>query len=132
MNWFSNLKIGKKLVLGFGLVEVLMIVLGIFSIVELSKVNNNTVDIATNWLPSVRTIADLRFDASALRRDTINYVVTTEKKSHYEEKMKAEFDMISSDEKAYESMISSDEERKLYQGFRDQWDKYLPVRARVM
>jgi methyl-accepting chemotaxis protein len=128
---FSNIKIGKKLTLGFGLVEVLTLALGAFSIIQLSKVNASTVEIATNWLPSVRAVAELRFDASAFRRDTMNYVVAAEKREHYGEKMNGELGAIADDEKKYEPMISSDEERKLYQGFRDQWDKYLTVNARV-
>jgi len=68
MRWFSNLKIGKKLALGFGTIATLMIVLGVFSILQLSKVNANTVDIATNWLPSVKVLGEIRFVTSAARR----------------------------------------------------------------
>jgi methyl-accepting chemotaxis protein len=131
MGWFNNLKIGKKLGLGFGIVEVLMVALGVFSILQLSKVNNSTVDIATNWLPSVRTLARLKFDAAALRRDTLNYMISTDKRQHYEERTAGEKVAIADDEKIYEPMISSDEERKLYQGFHEQWDKYIVVNERV-
>jgi methyl-accepting chemotaxis protein len=125
------LKIGKKLGLGFGIVEVLMVALGVFSILQLSKVNNSTVDIATNWLLSVRTLARLKFDAAALRRDTLNYMISTDKRQHYEERTAGEKVAIADDEKIYEPMISSDEERKLYQGFHEQWDKYIVVNERV-
>lgn len=131
MGWFNNLKIGKKLGLGFGIVEVLMVALGMFSILQLSKVNNSTVDIATNWLPSVRTLGELKFDTAGLRRDTLNYIVATDKRQHYEEKLKGEIDAIAADEKKYEPMISSDEERKLYQGFRDQWDRFFDMNHRI-
>jgi len=40
MKWFGNLKIGTKLVLGFGFIEVLMVVLGVFSILHISKVSD--------------------------------------------------------------------------------------------
>jgi methyl-accepting chemotaxis protein len=131
MGWFNNMKIGKKLGLGFGIVEVLMVALGMFSILQLSKVNNSTVDIATNWLPSVRTLGELKFDTAGLRRDTLNYIVATDKRQHYEEKLKDEIDAIAADEKKYEPMISSDEERKLYQGFRDQWDRFFDMNHRI-
>jgi methyl-accepting chemotaxis protein len=132
VTWFSKMKVAPKLGLGFGSVLMLVVILGAFSLTQLSKINGSTVEIATNWLPSVRTIAELRFDTSTLRRDTLNYVLATDKKQHYEEKISSEAGAIANDEKKYEPMISSDEERKLYQGFRDQWDKYIAVNKRVM
>jgi methyl-accepting chemotaxis protein len=132
MTWIRNLKIGKKLALGFGAVELLMIAMGVFSVVQLSKVNGSTLEIATNWLPSVRTIAELRFDVAAFRRDTLNYVVATDKRAHYEDNLNGELGKIADDQKRYEPLISSDEERRIYQGYRDQWDKYAVVHARIM
>jgi methyl-accepting chemotaxis protein len=132
MNWFMNLKIGKKLGLGFGLIELMMIVMGMFAIAQLGKVNGSTVEIATNWLPSVRILGELRFDSSAVRRDTLNYIVATEKRPHYEEKLNGELGEVVSDQKTYEPMISSEEERHLYQNFHEQWDKYLAVNLRVL
>jgi len=125
------MKIAPKLGFGFGGVLILVVMLGIFSLVQLSKINNSTVDIATNWRPSVRVVGELRFDAAAVRCDTLNYILGTEKRQHYEEKINGELGAIASDEKKYEPLISSDEERKLYQGFHDQWDKYMVVNAQV-
>ena len=48
----GNLKISQKLGLAFGVVLTLTIIIGSFAIFEIRKVNGNTVDIATNWLPS--------------------------------------------------------------------------------
>jgi methyl-accepting chemotaxis protein len=131
MNWLAKLKIGRKLAFGFGAVEILMIALGVFSLVELSKVNASTVEIATHWVPSVRTVADLRFDTASLRRDTLNYIVATDQKQHYDEKTNNDLALIESDEKRYEPQIASNEERELYRTFRDQFDKYIVVNTRV-
>jgi methyl-accepting chemotaxis protein len=46
--------------------------------------------------------------------------------------MSASLAAVANDEKAYEPLISSDEERRLYQGFRDQWDKFMAVNKRVI
>src|SRR6201986_1753477 len=131
MSWFRKMTIGLKLGWGFGAVLALVVILGVFSLVQLSKINGSTVDIATNWLPSVRVIAELKFDAASLRRDTLNYIVATDKKQHYEDKINVEMAAISDDEKKYHPLISFEEERKLYQGFRDTWSQYLPVNAQM-
>ena len=80
MKWFSNMKMSKKLGLGFGIVLAMTIGLGVFSIFELSKVNATTVEIATNWLPAVRSLGELRFDAAGVRRAELNHLLATDKK----------------------------------------------------
>ena len=131
MTWFSKMKIAPKLGLGFCAVLMLVVILGVFSLVQLSKINGNTVEIATNWLPSIKVLGELRLDAADVRKDTLNYMVATDKKQHYEEMINSDFAAIVDDEKKYEPMISSDEERKLYQGFRGDWDKYVVVNTRI-
>jgi len=131
VTWFSKMKIAAKLGVGFGSVLMLVGILGAFCLVQLSKINGSTLDIATNWLPSVKTLGELRLDAADVRKDTLNYMVATAKKEHYEEKIDSDLTAIAEDEKKYEPMISSEEERKLYQGFRDQWDKFALVNARI-
>jgi methyl-accepting chemotaxis protein len=134
MNWFRNLKVGVKIGLGFGLVEILMIALGIMAVVQLSRVNADTVEITTNWLPSVRVLQELRFDQSSVRRWELNHVLNKDKKSMDDaqaniDKSLAEVDQ---DEKTYVPLISSDEERRLYEAFHAQWGKYLAVEKRVL
>ncbi len=134
MNWFSNLKIGKKLVVGFGVLEILLITLGVFSLTQLSKVNAGTVDIATSWLPSVRVLGELQFSVSALRRWELNHLIATDKESlaKAEEKTKSTIAAMGEAEKRYEPLISSDEEHRLYDQFRSELDKYLAIRERVL
>ncbi|HXM66634.1 MAG TPA: HAMP domain-containing methyl-accepting chemotaxis protein [Candidatus Acidoferrum sp.] len=132
MNWFNDMKIGKKLALGFGTIEILMIGLGVFSIIQLSRENANTVEIATNSLPSVRAVAELRFETATHRRDTLNYILATDKRQHYEQRINASLSAVADGQKTYEPLISSDEERQLYQRFCEQWDKYKAVNKRVI
>jgi methyl-accepting chemotaxis protein len=132
MSWFNNMKIGKKLGLAFGIVELLMIGLGVFSIMQLSKVNANTVEIATNWLPSVKAIEELRLETANYRRNTLNFIIARGERQAFEQRISTSLSAVATDEKTYERLISSDEERKLYQGFRDQWDKFKAVNERVV
>ena len=131
MSWFSNLKIGKKLGLGFGIVILLVVGLGVFSLLQMSKLNANALDLGSNWLPSVREISQLRFDASTVRRWELNYLIVVDKED-VRKKIEANLANMAEDEKRYEPMISSDEERRLYQGFRSEWDKHLVVKNRMV
>jgi len=131
MGWFNNLKIGKKLGLGFGIVLALMICLGGFSLVQLSKLNSATSDIANNQLPSVRTLGELRVDATMVRRWELNYQAATDR-STSQKLLDESQNRVVENEKRYEPFVSSDEERNLYQEFRAAWDKHLAVKDRYL
>ena len=132
MSWFNNLKIGKKLTVGFGGVEILMIGLGIFCMFQLAKVNSSMVEMATDSLPSVVAISNLRFAATAVRKDTLNYMVATDKREHYNQKVQSELADVADEMKNYEPLIFSDEDRGLYQSFRTNWDRYTAINTQVM
>lgn len=134
MNWFRNLKIRTKLTCGFGAIVILTASLGVFTIFELAKVNGNTVDIATNWLPSVRVLGRIQLDTTSERRFELNHILETNGAGikAAETSMDASLKALGEDEKTYEPLISSDEERNLYNSFRSSWDKYLAVRERVL
>jgi methyl-accepting chemotaxis protein len=134
MKWFNNLKIGRKLAIGFGVIGIMMIGLGIFSVVQLSKVNGSTVDIATNWLPSVKVLGEMRFITSEIRRLELNHVMRTDKNQQAQDiaSIHKETDHLAAAEKEYETMISSPEGKKLYDEFRADWDKEIENQNRVI
>jgi methyl-accepting chemotaxis protein len=80
MRWFRNLNIGMKLALGFGTVGTLMTALGIFSLIQMSAINANTVDLATNWMPSVKVLGEIRFIISTERRYELYHTQRADKK----------------------------------------------------
>jgi methyl-accepting chemotaxis protein len=130
MGWFKNLKIGKKLGLGFGSVLALTALLGALALIQISKVYANVQDIGTNWMASITYISQLRFDASTERRWELNYRLATDKTSAQKEIEKTGAE-IAEDEKQYEPTIASPEERQLYQGFRSGWDQHVAVREKI-
>ena len=129
MNWFRNMKIGVKLGMGFAAVLGLVIVLGVFCLFQLSKLNANVLDIGTNWMASITYISQLRFDASKVRRWELNYLFSEDKGASLGNLNEA-IAAILEDEKLYEPTIASQHERDLYQGFRAAWDKHMVVKDR--
>ena len=68
MNYLARLKIGQRLVAGFGVILALAIVVGAFSVNRLARVNDNTTDIATNWLLATQLLSDFKTEMSTIRR----------------------------------------------------------------
>jgi methyl-accepting chemotaxis protein len=134
MNALGNLNIGKKLGLGFGIVLVLTIVLAVMAMMELSKINGNTVDIATNWLPSVRVLGQFATDAAMFRRWELALLLSQDASERQKDRdsMNSAGDAVTQDMKTYEPLISSPEEHHLYESISSGWSKYLDVNRQVV
>ncbi len=96
-----------------------------------SKLNANVVDIGGNWMASITYLGQLRVDASRARRWESNYFFAADK-ADARRQMDDAISATVADEQLYEPTITSDEERKLYEGFRSAWDKHLAIKARII
>jgi len=116
MKWFYNLKIATKLIAPFLSVIVLVIGLGVFAIVQLDKVNTASTDISTNWLPTIRTLAQLKFTAARIRSFEQQHILASDKKEfdEIEQSANKQIDNLAKLRKVYETQISEPEERALY------------------
>jgi methyl-accepting chemotaxis protein len=120
MTWFLNLTISKKLVLSFLCVLALTAVVGVFSIGRLSKVNQASSDVATNWLPSIRTLADTKLTLARIRSIEAQMGLFIEDEAtvaRFEPRGNAELAILNADLRAYEEQISEADEKALYPDF---------------
>ena len=117
MKWFFNLKIAKKLLLSFSCVLLLTAILGIFSIVQLQKVNGASTEMATNWLPSIKTLGDIKLLLARLRSNESQMALYDEDQAAIDTLGKRTEEVVkdlNAALKLYETQISEPEERALY------------------
>ena len=110
-----NYRIGVKLGLAFAVMITLSVLAGALGMYQITRVNNGAEQLATNWLPSIKIIGDVRAEANRMRRDALQHVLETtpEAKAEREaDRAKAEEAMKKAWSTYYPEMISSDEERK--------------------
>src|ERR1700733_4722863 len=126
MKAFLNLKIRSKLLVSFMVVLAMMIILGVFSMSKLAAVRATTVDMADNWLPSVRTLGDMRNALANVRRGQYRMVIAKNEEGRTEPRQ-----AIEAGHKEYRKydaecvqMISSPEEKKLYESISTAADEY--------
>jgi len=127
MSWFNNLKISSKIISIVLAIMTLMLLLGAIAIFELSKVNGSTEEIATNWLPSVHAVDSIDGTISDYRRQELQYILSTKQEDWdlFTKKMsevESELKLLEAD---YVKLISSPEEKKLYEEYRTHWVAYL-------
>lgn len=129
-----KLTIAKKLGLAFGLILVLMLALGLISLRQMNVMNQQSTDMAQNWMPSIRTTEEINTATSDFRIQELIHVVseTPAEMKVAEEKMAAILDQINNDRAAYEKLISSPEEKAIYDLFSRQYDEYLKLHDQMI
>jgi methyl-accepting chemotaxis protein len=124
----------------YGLVGVVLLLLAIVvglgsnGLKTASSINENVVDLATNWLPSVRVTSNINTTLGDLRIAQGSHVLSTSD----EDMTRAESDIeeatasIEKSRKVYEPLISSDEERRVYDQFSRLYPKYLDMQKKLL
>ncbi|MBP6900683.1 MAG: MCP four helix bundle domain-containing protein [Burkholderiaceae bacterium] len=130
----NQLRIGARLALGFAAVLMLTLGIGLLAINRLGAVNANTAEIATNWLPSIRLLGQVRGQLVDERRFEANHLM-----SATDAQRKAEEDGIAKataamgvDWKQYMATVTTDEERKLADAALAARKTYVEVQKRVL
>jgi methyl-accepting chemotaxis protein len=121
--------IKMSLIMVFAVIVALCLVLSEASYSGLNNTNGATSEIATNWLPSVKSVNAINTATSDYRVAEGAHVMSTaaDEKRWAESDLKALNYQISSLRKDYEKLISSDHEREVYEKFSKDWAQYLEL-----
>lgn len=130
MNWFYNRRIATKLLLAFACVLLLTGGLGIFSIVQLHKVNQAATELATNWLPSIRSLNDMKVALSRVRANQAQlalYDGDEKQSSAVIGLMNKNLEALAEARKQYTGQISEPGEKALFPGVNARIDKFIAL-----
>jgi methyl-accepting chemotaxis protein len=108
--------------------------MGLLAVRNMRAINANTVDITTSWLPSVRVLGDLRAGVITYR-NVIREHMLAETLAEKEAAEKILATVVESNTKirqSYEPMITSPEERRLYNEWVSVWESYKKGTQEVM
>jgi methyl-accepting chemotaxis protein len=134
MKVFYDLRIATKLLVSFAIVLVLCIALGLFSILQLARVNQTSTDLETNWMPSVRTLLEIKFDMARFRSQEMQHILSTTDTdmAKYEKAMAGLQDHMQTTRREYEKLISEPAERTIYAEFNQLVDQYFAENKKVL
>jgi methyl-accepting chemotaxis protein len=133
MEWFKNLRIGRKLLTAMGAVLALTAALGIFSVIQLGNLNSSTTEIASEWLPKVQVLGSINAAINYYRRAAYRSVLSTSKDDiaasvKYMEDAESQ---LANALGRYDKMVSAGEEKQLLQEFRTTWNAHVAVQKEV-
>ena len=81
LNVFSHLKLGQRLALGFGAMAVLMLAMAAAALWGMAAMRASTVEINSNWLPSVELVNKMNTSTSDFRITEFQHVLNTDDKA---------------------------------------------------
>jgi methyl-accepting chemotaxis protein len=131
---FSNLSIRAKIMMVVAFLLVAMAGVGLLAVTNMRSINANTVDIATHWLQSVRSLGELRAGVITYRNVMREHMLaeTLEDKLAAEKTLAIVVESNTKIRATYEPLISSPEERALYGEWSKLWDDYKKGALEVM
>lgn len=124
---FRNLKVSQKLFCCFGFILLLFIILAACSLTALLRMGSSIDALATTAMPSMRGLADIRYSFSSVRRaDAL--MLQCDADDCVQRFLARRQDAVTNLSEAlgrYEKLISSPEERALYDSFRESTAAYV-------
>ncbi|MDO8342967.1 MAG: methyl-accepting chemotaxis protein [Cellvibrio sp.] len=127
------MKIGPRLALGFGLLTLLILILGVFSLQKMTIMNKDNEAIIHNWLPSIEHLATMNLSIMRYRIYALGQILRPEPETLMltGEKLRALQVEINNHLKDYESLISTSEERELFNRLTTAKESYIDVVERM-
>ncbi len=128
-----KLNIAPRAGLGFGLLALLVMLLGGFALLKLSALHDDSMEISENWLPSILALDSMAQNTLRLRATTLRLVVNRSEQDEQTnlakaEKLKVE---LADHQKLYQTLISSPDERASYERFASALQGYLVEQSKL-
>lgn len=129
-----SLTIGKRSALGFGLIGLVVVFLGLFALNQISNMREESKEVDENWLPSVVAISELNVVVMRVRALTFRMALAEDAQvvqSTAQRLTELRAEVVELD-KQYAALLTTEEEKAAYQRFKQGLELYLPLQQRVM
>ncbi|WP_249679386.1 methyl-accepting chemotaxis protein [Pseudomonas abieticivorans] len=128
-----SMNIAPRALLGFAFIGTLMIVLGVFSLVQMGNIRSAGVNIETNTMPSITNLDDIRQLSLRLRVQAFRMLTTREPaiQQQINSTLTQRNQQLASAQATYAKLISGDEEQRAYQDFQRLIGEYRDLEARM-
>ncbi|HDS1134647.1 methyl-accepting chemotaxis protein [Stenotrophomonas maltophilia] len=134
MKWFQDLPIARKLAVGFTLTTLMTVVLGAFALVRLSEANAQLSAMASNDIPSVQYLGEVRSQLGEFRTyelAQLSMLDQPEKVADYNKRMDDTAAVVREQLAAYAKLPAGAKERELYRAVQADVDGYFAANAKL-
>ncbi|QJP20154.1 HAMP domain-containing protein [Stenotrophomonas maltophilia] len=134
MKWFQDLPIARKLAVGFTLTTLMTVVLGAFALVRLSEANAQLSAMASNDIPSVQYLGEVRSQLGEFRTyelAQLSMLDQPENVADYNKRMDDTAAVVREQLAAYAKLPAGAKERELYRAVQADVDGYFAANAKL-
>jgi methyl-accepting chemotaxis protein len=128
---FSDLRVGLRMALGFGLLLLVMLAMGLYAVSRVNKIQDGVTDLATHWLASTQDLAGINEALNQMRRAELQLLlggVVKEERARLDK----QWTVVPPLMQRYESNISSPEERTRFDTFKGIVEAYKASQPKLL
>lgn len=127
-----NMSVSIRSAAGFGLIGLIVLVLGLFSLNQMAEMREESSQVDQNWLPSIVSLGDLNASMLRIRALTMRLMLVEGEAITATEqsltKLAGEIDALNT---AYEKRITIPEEKSAYERFKGAQDLYFVEQKKI-
>jgi len=126
MAWFTRLSVGAKLFAAFMTILSLMGVMGAVSVWKLKALNNNCMEIATNWMPATNAAQAFNTGTSDVRLKELRHIAATtdDEMTKFEKQRDEILKDLEKNKAEMIRLVSTPEEKQLVDEIVKVWTEY--------
>jgi methyl-accepting chemotaxis protein len=130
----SKFSISAKLIALVSVLLVALACLGTFAIIEMRTINGSAQDIQKNWLPSVRSLGEMRVQAARYRAVLRDYLTASDDATmqDIQKNLDARVKDYDKANASYQALLSSPEEQAMSKDLDASWKKFRESADRVI
>jgi methyl-accepting chemotaxis protein-1 (serine sensor receptor) len=130
----NNTKIGTRLTAAFGLLVAVLLGIVLTAWLNMAGMHRATVDLSGNWMPSIVQTSNMNNAAEDIRILEFQHVLNTDEANMaaIEKDLATALAAFEKAHQAYIPLVSSPEEKKLYESMRADWTQYLQIHGQML
>ncbi|WP_448132007.1 methyl-accepting chemotaxis protein [Stutzerimonas chloritidismutans] len=129
-----SLTIGKRSTLGFGLIGLLVLFLGLFALNQMANMREESRQVDKNWLPSIMALTELNISVMRIRANTLRLVLAEDAQMVQDraQRLTVLLTEVAQRDAQYAERVTTADEKAAYQRFKQSFEQYLVAQQLVM
>lgn len=112
-----NINVSQRSTLGFGLIGLIVLLLGLFAILQMGKIRSEAATLSDEWLPSIVALGNLNQHTLRTRIHTLRLIIDRTRVEENRATLARFRNELSSLEDAYQRTVDHPQERELFQNY---------------